>query len=647
MILEFHTRACCRLGLRTLIAAFLFATALLAGCANGPTPSGEAVQEVPVTADTAPLEKMVQQGRYLDAALAYSRLANESPSPLREEYSLRAAELLMQGDYVPQAFQMLNELDGAALGPTFDIRRALLSADIALARQMPQQALTVLDSVAGEIAEDEIDFRRRWHRLRGEAWTQLGEPLKSAREYASLGPLLSDPAAVQANQTTVLDTLSRLSPQALERALRDTPPDEFQGWLALALLGKTERLELDDEALVARWREFYPQHPATDASIQWLLETRPEALRPPEQIALILPLSGRYAKAGEAVRSGFLAAWYDDARRQTGEQDAPAPPRLRLYDEGHDPKQITAIYQQAIEEGADFVVGPLDKAAVHTLAAAGPLPTPVLALNVDDQPLTEPQAARFFQLALSPEQEAREVAERAWLDGHARAVVIAPDSSWGNRVAHDFHARWLTLGGHVVELQHYEPKKNDYSLPIRRLLNVDESQARRRLVSRIIGKSVEFIPRRRQDIDLVFMAAFSRQARVIRPQLRFHHAPRVPVYATSHAFSGHVDKQMDRDMDGVQFLDMPWTLAPDAAGQRLRLQLAQAWPAASERYTRLQALGVDAYRVIASLNTLRHDHDARFPGQTGALSLDMANRLQRRLLWARFQHGVPQLLDDL
>lgn len=642
MILEFHTCARhCRRG--ALLTATLLAGLLLSSCANGPAPSGESLQEAPAATDTAPLEKMVKQGRYLDAALAYSRLANSAPSPLREAYSLRAAELLRQGDYIPQAFQMLNELEDTALPPGLTIRRALLAADIALARQMPEQALAVLDTVAGEIAEDEVEFRRRFHRLRAAAWAQRHDALQSAREYAALGPLLNDPEAVQANQAALLDALAQLTPQALERALRDTPPGEFQGWLALALLGKTERLELDDDSLVARWREAYPRHPATQESIERLLAARPEALRPPRQIALILPLDGRYAKAGEAVRSGFLAAWYD-ARRRLGD-DAPEPPRLRLYDEG-EAAQVDRVYQRAVAEGADFVVGPLGKAAVNVLAAAAPLPTPLLALNLSEQTPTEMPAERRFELALSPEQEARGVAERAWLDGHTRAVVIAPGSAWGDRVARAFHERWLRLGGHVVELQHYAPKKNDYSLPIRRLLNVDESQARRKLVSRIIGQPVEFIPRRRQDIDLVFMAAFSRQARVIRPQLRFHHAPKVPVYATSHAFSGHVDAQKDRDMDGVQFLDMPWTLAPDAVGQRLRLQLTQAWPAASKRYTRLQALGVDAYRVIAALNTLRHDPAARFPGQTGILSLDDANRLQRQLLWARFQRGIPQLLDE-
>ncbi len=637
-----------------LLAALL--TALLAGCAGGPPSTPKATPPADDAQQTRPLEEMVQQGRYLDAALAYSRLANGAESPQREMYSLRAAELLKEGNYIPQSFQLLSEIQGADLGPEFHIRRVLLTADIALARQRPNEALDVLNGITLQLAEDERDFRRRYHQLRARAFGQLDSPLESTREHVLLEPFLDEPAAVQANQAAILDTLQKLAPQALD----DLAADELGGWLALAAIGKGVDDRLPADELIARWRERYPLHPASEETIARLLAARPQPLRRPEQIALILPLDpqDRYAKAAEAVRNGFFAAYYAQTPRPAtnaaaitnseeplGESaDAIlAPIHLRIYEEGHTAEAFDTVYRQAVADGADFIIGPLGKDAVGQLIARESLPVPVLALNYGEINGAPPR--NLFQLGLSPEQEAREVAQRAWLDGHSRAAVITPSTPWGDRVAKAFNERWLKLGGHVVEVQHYDPKKNDYSLPIRRLLNVDESQARRKSVRRIIGEKIEFIPRRRQDIDFIFMAAFSRQARVIRPQLRFHHAPKVPVYTTSHAFSGTVDAQMDRDMDGVMFADMPWTLAPDEVGQHLKADIARAWPGAAKRYTRLHALGVDAYRVIDQLNTLRRDRSEHFAGETGELSLDMANRLQRRLLWARFQRGVPQLLD--
>jgi outer membrane PBP1 activator LpoA protein len=198
----------------------------------------------------------------------------------------------------------------------------------------------------------------------------------------------------------------------------------------------------------------------------------------------------------------------------------------------------------------------------------------------------------------------------------------------------------------VVEKQTYDAKKSDYSLPIRRLLNVDESESRQKSLRRTLGSKIEFIPRRRQDIDFIFMAASSRQARLIPPQLRFHHAPKIPVYTTSHSYGGTVDPDMDRDMDGVQFSDMPWTLKQATPDNHLKADIRGNWPDMEKRYSRLYAMGIDAYYIIGQLNSLRRNRSSYYQGETGDLSLDINNRLQRRLTWARFERGIPQVLTN-
>jgi len=331
--------------------------------------------------------------------------------------------------------------------------------------------------------------------------------------------------------------------------------------------------------------------------------------------------------------------------------DIPASvvPSIKIYDAGDDPALFDLVYEQAVDDGAEFVVGPLHKDSVNQLASHDNLPVPVLALNYSEQrgnAADEHLPENLFQLSLSPEQEARQVAERAWLDGHSRAAIITPSTAWGQRVAKAFSKRWQQFGGHVVEIQTYDDKKSDYSLPIQRLLNVDESEQRKKALRQLLGKKLEFIPRRRQDIDFIFMAAASKQARLIKPQLRFHHAPKVPVYTTSHSYSGSINADMDRDMDGVLFCDMPWTLATDRPGQTLKSEIETLWPNASKRYSRLFALGVDAYRVIGELNGLRRNRAEYYSGETGDLYLDVANRLQRRLSWAKFERGVPLPLSE-
>ena len=140
---------------------------------------------------------------------------------------------------------------------------------------------------------------------------------------------------------------------------------------------------------------------------------------------------------------------------------------------------------------------------------------------------------------------------------------------------------------------------------------------------------------------MIFMAATPKDARQLKPQFKFHYAGEIPVYATSHAFTGQLKQQADRDIDDLNFCDMPWILnAPGKAKQ----SLINYWPE-QQRYTRFFALGVDAYNLIPFLGRLQGKSYERFSGQTGNLYLDPFNRIHRELLWAHFDRGIPKLID--
>jgi outer membrane PBP1 activator LpoA protein len=288
----------------------------------------------------------------------------------------------------------------------------------------------------------------------------------------------------------------------------------------------------------------------------------------------------------------------------------------------------------------------LNKEAVTNLARYDGVQGGILALNYGDFTEDESLPENFFQMSLSPEQEAIHVAEHAWLDGHTNAAAIYPDTQWGARVYEAFKDRWEELGGTIVEYQTYDMKKSDYAVPIKQLLNIDESEQRYRTVRKLVRQKVEYEPRRRKDVDFIFMAAFSRQGRLLRPQLKFHRGSDIPVYATSHVFSGSRQPDMDRDMNGVRFSDMPWTLLTHSQNDNLKLQIKTVWPNTSNRYMRLFALGIDAYQIVPELNRMRRNRFTSIQGTTGILYLDISNRIQRRLLWAQFQGGIPKVLTE-
>jgi uncharacterized protein len=161
-----------------------------------------------------------------------------------------------------------------------------------------------------------------------------------------------------------------------------------------------------------------------------------------------------------------------------------------------------------------------------------------------------------------------------------------------------------------------------------------------------VGQKLVFEPRPRQDLECIFLAATARSARLIKPQLNYHRARNVPVYATSHIYTGKPDPANDADLDGIRFGDMPWMLVQNGRLAQLRQSLQRDWPYVGTDLDRLYALGVDSYAILPHLNRISAENSARYAGVTSGLSLDRDGRLQRQLAWARFRNGSPRLIDD-
>ncbi|UCE89673.1 MAG: penicillin-binding protein activator, partial [Pseudomonadota bacterium] len=518
--------------------------ALLGACAVSPT-----ADKAPPADELAAAETLFAQRKYDEAANEFNRLSQSAEGRERQILMLRVAATLARAENLHQAKQVYR---AATIDP-YDAQLSVLSlladAHITLSEREPEMVLRLLD----EPLPDSVPPVRRaeYHQLRADAWTMLGNRLDSAHDLVMRENYLDDDELIALNQQAIWISLATLTERTLEQLRTAPPPDVLSGWMHLVRIAKTYQLRpalLRDE--VAMWRQQYPDHPADDALLEGLT-TRSEAeVAYPDRVALLLPLSGRFAKAAEAVRDGFLAAYY--AHQPVAQQ------AVRVYDAGDDPFNIDVVYQQALDDGAQFVVGPLDKDALSLLAQRESLTVPTLALNYIGE--EERAIANLYQFGLSPEAEARQVAERTWLDGHVNAAALVPAGPWGERVLQAFVERWQQLGGNVVEVQTYRPSDTDFSVPIRMLLNLDDSKRRHRAITTIFKRNLEYTPRRRQDVDFIFLAAYPRQARQIRPQLKFYHAAYVPVYATSHIFTGNLNTEKDRDMDGVVFGDMPWVL---------------------------------------------------------------------------------------
>lgn len=613
---------------RALTAA-LALVLILAGCA---TPAQQVAPPVFESTDAslAPGRELERAGKYLEAALWYARQATGAPTPRRQELQLASAAALVEARQYAQARLVAKDIRSETLNEELSLRLQLLNARIALAERRPEEALLALAKFKlGPSASGAL--RLHVTNLRLAALELADRPLEAARERVYLETLLNDDMSRRTNQEAILRLLTAPSEQRLRRALADSSSPALNGWIELALLQRDFPDPARRPRQLSEWRSRYPQHPVQDDILKTIVPQREQFGPRLDHIALLLPLEGPFAKAAGAVRDGFLAAYYA--------QDGAAPkPQIRLYDTAKG--DIAALYQRAVDEGATLVVGPLEKEAVAALARIE-LPAPALALNFIDDAIVNPG---LYQFGLAPEDEARQAAERAWADGKTLAAALYPEGAWGERVFAAFRQRYEQLGGKVIEAQSYNQDKNDFSNPIRKMLQMDLSEARYRDVLKFVRQELRFEPRRRQDIDFIFMAAFPRQARLIRPQLEFFQAADVPIYATSHSYSGAQDRAADRDMNGVIIGDMPWVL--DEATP-VRERVGRLWPDNAGQLARLYALGVDAYNVLYYLDWLHDNQQAQLRGATGLLYMDAANQIHRRLTWAQFQAGLPQVLASV
>jgi uncharacterized protein len=558
--------------------------------------------------------RLVRDGKHAEAAQAYADLAVQLPAE-SDNYELLSAEQWVAAANIPAAKQALAQVSPEAR-TKLAIPRALVAADIAYAENDPTRAIRELDQVPVPTSPEQA---QNYYWIRGRSAFLTNHPVEGTRALVERERYLSDPAALRANRE---ELLSRVRTAAERGVPMKAPPKSdpiVAGWLDLGPVAvEIERNPARAAGALDNWKRQYPQHPA-NASVLTVAQSQiAVATEYPNQIALLLPLSGRSESFGVAVRDGFIAAYL--------QQNAASRPRLKIYDVAA--QSVGAAYSSAIADGAGFVVGPLTKEDVAAVVPLSAGRTPILALNFLNDTMSAPK--NFYQFALLPEDEARMVARRVVADGRLAGVAIVPIGELGNRVAAAFADELKSLGGTVLDSQRYEPSQPDFSDIIKQVLQV---------------KTVKGEPStHRTDATFVFIVGTPGAARLIMPQLRFHYAGDVPVYSTSDSFEP--DPSANADIDGMLFPGMPWMISNDPVTAQIRDGVRAAWPARTARSdrSRLYAFGFDAYRLVPGLRSSAPSSAAEIAGVTGKLHLDAENKIRRDLEWAQIRGGVPNVL---
>lgn len=568
--------------------------------------------ETPVVDKPVQAAHLAQSGRHADAAQAYADLSAELPAE-HDNYELLSTEQWLAAGNVAAAKQAFAAVSPAARS-TLPTARALVAAEIAYAENDGARAIRELDQIGVPTAADQA---QNYWLLRGRSAFLTGHPVEGTRALIERERYLPDTAGLRANREELFNRIRGAAERG--QSLKAPPNTDpiVAGWLALGpVAAELSRDPMRAAADLAAWKRAFPQHPAND-SVLGLAQTQVAAATEyPDQIALLLPLSGRSESVGVAVRDGFIAAYL--------EQDPATRPRLKIYDVAAE--SVASAYNHAMSEGAGFIVGPLTKEDVAAIVPLSAGRTPVLALNFLGD--TVSPASNFYQFALLPEDEARMVARRVVTDGRLNGVVMVPVGEWGSRVAAAFTDELKSLGGTVLDSGRYETSQVDFSDLIKQILQVHV----------VKGEPSTH----RADAAFVFVAGTPGAARQILPQLKFQYAGDVPVYSTSDSFEP--DPAANSDLEGLLFPDMPWMVGNDSVTDQIRDTVRAAWPARTARRDRLYAFGFDAYRLVPGLRSKSPAQASAITGVTGKLRLDEHNRIRRDLDWAQIRNGVPNAM---
>jgi outer membrane PBP1 activator LpoA protein len=372
-----------------------------------------------------------------------------------------------------------------------------------------------------------------------------------------------------------------------------------------------------------QWKITNFAHPAARTPPSWFDQNR-KNVTPSSQVALLLPLQDDYRIPSQTFLDGFMAAYY-----QLFEQSNTEPPNLRLHDTSN--QTIQQAYENAIAEGADMVIGGLRESEAESLMQLPLIPVPTISLNRLDRTETQ-QPANLVQFGNSPEDEMIQIADLAWRKGHRNALVIAPDNNWGVQATSSFDAYWKQKGGRLLGQVSYSTTVKDFTQFLKPSLQIDQSEERGTQLKRFVNSSLIYTPRRRQDIDFVVALGYPLNARQIKPALEFLYAADLPVYSISKIYNGVEQAGLDRDLSGIQFTAMPWTLPGQLPNELVSDE------AMHTAYRQLYALGYDAFLVHRNLDNLGSVAQPPVFGSMGVLSLSRGV-ITRTGRWGQFQQG--------
>ncbi len=538
-------------------------------------------------------------------------LANRSSGAIAEQYRLLALkQSILKEDY-QFASQLYPEIDISLLSATELDSLQLSHVALVSSSGEKEKALANLLTITPR-DEDKAE----WNYYMGWLQESFGNSQTATTSYYACTQSPATAIAFQNQCTENLWGLLLESEANHSQSLAATDK-KYKAWTELAkIIDNNNGLIEHQTRELDNWYAANSEHPARERPPSQLLDLIRSELEAPLSVALVLPLSGRLQAAGEAVLDGFLSATFKTA------SEGYLTPEIEIFDSAALPLELIA---ELIANGSfDMVIGPLDAENVQAFTRVIPKELPTLFLN--SLPTEYNPSPNQLGYSLAVESEAHQAAQTAIEKGYKNALVIIEDSGIGERAAGAFAENWLQEDRQIYDMV----RLSDATTLTQRLeqsFHVDQSEQRKTKLQSLLGKALEFTPRRRQDIDTIFLASNSTLAKQVTPTLAFLFAQDVPVLATSRVFDENSDPEDNRDLAALEFLSPPWQAREDQP-------LEQAESSTPLELQKLEAMGVDAFYLSRRFRQFE-DPGFRYRGKTGNIFLGRTGSLSRTMEWVR------------
>ena len=592
---------------RMFVAGILFISIT---CSSPPPPVVNAPPQIESTTES--IDELLRQ-------------ANLATGPDSASLRLKAIEELINFGYLDRAELEIGSIQNPnRLRATLQIQLALIRAQIAIKQNQFDSALRWLSGNLAESANGDTSAGRRLILLRGQLYQSINRNEDAIIDFTSITESWPTNAETSLFEDIWL-ALTSLQDEELDKLAEEADSYEMRGWIELARIYQVDQFSIRSQLdSIVQWRRIWASHSAAARLPAPLIELQMTWENRPRHIALILPLQ---EATGNAIQEGFLSAYYQSL---SVSRDVP---QISVFD-STGLADINDTFDQAVASGADLIIGPLNKKLVNQISERIELPVPTLALNYTDE---DRLAENLFQFGLAPEDEISQVINLAWEAGYRNAAVIMPDNLDYQRLEKFFSETWTNQGGQVVSSARFIGDSG-YAEVIKRLMAIDSSEARaEKLLDLLPRLNMEFTPRRRSDIDFIFLVANPRQGRQLKPTLAFYFAGDIPVFSMPSVYDGQENQTGNRDLDGIIFTDAPWVLNPT---HQLRDEVNTNLRQAQGPLQRLRAMGIDSFRLYPRLKQFSNNSISSVSGTTGVLTMSENRRIHRSLTTARFEDGI-------